>query len=207
MPLRTDDRSALQQLARDQLPGLYAFAWHLAGSDAEDLVQETLLRACRHFDSLRDTRAGGRWLRVILANVWRDRLRRQQRRPDELPVGEDEPFSLYQTLVDRDPLPYSDTLHVDFLGAFSRHDVHIVLDRLPPRYRRPLLLRYVEGYSTKEVAELLDLPHGTVLSQLHRGRQHFERAMWAYAEESDLLTGDAAATPVAEHDEDGQGGG
>ncbi len=185
--LETTHRTSLQALAREQLPGLYGLARQLAGRRAEDLVQETLLRACRAFDQLEDLQAGPKWLRVIMVNVWRDRLRRDGRTPDEVPVDAGGGFSLYQTLVDEDPLPYSDTLHVDFLGAFSQEDVHLVLARLPERYRAPLVLRYVEGFDTGEIADLLDLPAGTVYSHLHRGRQHFERALWQYAEESGLL--------------------
>jgi RNA polymerase sigma-70 factor, ECF subfamily len=185
--LRTGERRALQQLAREQLPGLYALARNLDGQDAEDLVQEALVRACRSFGDLRDRSAGPRWLRVILTNVWRDRLRADGRQPDEVPVGEEAEFSLYAALVDEDPLPYSDTLHVDFLGAFSRADVHLVLRRIPPHERAPLVLRYVEGFDTNEIAALLELPLGTVLSQLHRGRCRFERELWRYAEESGLL--------------------
>ena len=194
--LETTDRTSLQALAREQLPGLYALARQLAGQRAEDLVQETLLRACRSFDQLRDLQAGPKWLRVIMVNVWRDRLRHDGRTPDEVPVDTgDEGFSLYRTLVDEDPLPYSDTLHVDVLGAFSPEDVHLVLRRLPERYRAPLVLRYVEGFDTGEIAELLDLPPGTVYSHLHRGRQHFERALWEYAEECGLLEDVAGRTP------------
>jgi RNA polymerase sigma-70 factor, ECF subfamily len=185
--LRTHDRAMLQRLARQELPGLYALARHLDASDPEDLVQETLLRACRSFGSLRDRRAGGRWLRVILTNVWRDRLRKGDREPEEVLVDETAPFSLFRRLADEDPSPYSDTLHVDFLGAFSEVDVHEVLRRLPSRYRIPLVLRYVEGFSATETAEILELPPGTVFSQLHRGRERFEAEMWRYAEESDLV--------------------
>ncbi len=62
-----------------------------------------------------------------------------------------------------------------------------MLRRLPDRYRVPLVLRYVEGFDTGEIADMLALPAGTVYSHLHRGRQHFERALWEYAEESGLL--------------------
>jgi RNA polymerase sigma-70 factor, ECF subfamily len=191
--LRTRDRAALQQLAREQLPGLYALARYLDPAGAEDLVQEALLRACRSFGSLRDRRAGGRWLRVILTNVWRDRLRQDDREPDEILVDDTAPFSLFRRLADEDPDPYSDTLHVDFLGAFSEADVHEVLRRLPARYRIPLVLRYVEGFSATETAEVLELPPGTVFSQLHRGRERFEAEMWRYAEESGLVAPTAAA--------------
>jgi RNA polymerase sigma-70 factor, ECF subfamily len=205
--LDTAARTTLQQLAREQLPGLYALAWHLVGSDprAEDLVQETLLRACRSIDTLRDPQAAPKWLRVIMMNLWRDRLRAQGRRPHTEPVDttdECSEFSLYQTLVDEDPLPYSDTMHIDFLGSFSQHDVHHVLQRLPERYRVPLVLRYLEGFDTEEIAELLHLPLGTVYSHLHRGRQCFEQALWEYAEASGLTRTDlrqASETPPDTH--------
>jgi RNA polymerase sigma-70 factor, ECF subfamily len=190
--LKTSDRAEFQQLARDELAGLYALARRLSGRDAEDLVQEALLRACRSFSSLRDPRAGGQWLRVILTNVWRDRVRKDRREPTEVSLDDAEGFSLYRTLVDEDPFPYSDTLHLDFLGGFSEDDVHTVLQRLPARYRAPLLLRYMEGFPTKQIARLLELPIGTVLSQLHRGRKLFERALWDYAIESGATNGTAA---------------
>jgi RNA polymerase sigma-70 factor, ECF subfamily len=197
------ERAALQQLARDELPGLYAFARHLDADDAEDLVQETLLRACRSFGTLRDRAAGGRWLRTILANVWRDRLRKDQREPEEVPVDDHEP-SLYRRIAEEDPSPYSDTLHVDFLGAFSEADVHQVLQRLPTRYRIPLVLRYVQGFSATETAEILELPCGTVFSQLHRGRERFEAEMWRYAEESGLVPPASFATSGSPAHEDGR---
>jgi RNA polymerase sigma-70 factor (ECF subfamily) len=186
--VETSERAAFRQLAGDELPGLYALARRLGGRrDAEDLVQESLLRACRSFGSLRDRQAGGQWLRIILTNVWRDQVRKDARGPDEVPLDDVEGFSLYQTLVEEDPFPYSDTLHLDFLGAFSEDDVHCVLQRLPALYRAPLVLRYVEGFPTKQIARMLELPLGTVLSQLHRGRKLFEREMWAYADESGVL--------------------
>jgi RNA polymerase sigma-70 factor (ECF subfamily) len=144
-------------------------------------VQEALLRACRSFGSLRDRQAGAKWLRVILTNVWRDRLRRRARAPHEVPIDDVEAFSLFRTLIDEDPFPYSDTLHLDFIAAFSRADVQAVLEGLPERYRAPLVLRYVEGIATKQIARMLELPIGTVLSQLHRGRKLFERELWRYA--------------------------
>jgi RNA polymerase sigma-70 factor (ECF subfamily) len=84
-----------------------------------------------------------------------------------------EEFSLYQTLVEQDPLPYSDTLHHDFLQAFANEDVRQVLLRLPGIYRAPLVLRYMDGFATKEIARLLDAPLGTILARLHRGRAGF----------------------------------
>lgn len=195
--LETVDHTSLQELARAELPGLYALARQLTRTPAaaEDLVQDTLVRACRSYHTLKDVQAGPKWLRVIMVNLWRDHLRQRERRPDEVPVDPSpgpEHFSLYRTLADEDPLPWSDTMHIDFLGSFSSEDVHLVLQRLPDRYRAPLLLRYLEGFSTGDIAELLDLPPGTVYSHLYRGREQFERALWEHAEESGMLDDPAA---------------
>lgn len=178
-----------QALARAELPRLLALARRLTArdSDAEDMVQEALLRGYRAYAGLHDPSAGGAWLRTILVNVCRDRMRRHDRTFDELPVADPDDFSLYRRIAEEDPFPYSDTLHLDFLHAFGREDVRQVLLRLPESYRVPLVLCHMAGYATKEVAKLCDVPLGTVLARLHRGRKAFEREMWAYAEEMGLL--------------------
>ncbi|MBW3557841.1 MAG: sigma-70 family RNA polymerase sigma factor [Actinobacteria bacterium] len=185
----TSEKSVFQRVAIEQLPGLFALARNLTGADAdaEDLVQEALLRAYRSFHTLEETAAAGRWMRVILTNVWRDGLRKRRRSPREVAFDDVDDFSLYETLVEEDPFPYSDTLHLDFLGSFSEEDVHLVLRRLPELYRAPLVLRYIEEFPTKEVARLLGTPLGTALARLHRGRKLFEKAMWDYASEADAL--------------------
>jgi len=174
-------------MATQAIPGLYALARRLTDQSPEDLVQECLLRAFRAYGELADDAAGPAWLRRILVNAFRDRLRKEMRSVEEVPVEDVDEFSLYRTLAEEDPFPYSDTLHLDFLRAFGREDVRAVLLRLPVRYRAPLVLRYIEGFSTKEIARLLDEPLGTVLAQLHRGRKRFERELWDYANESGLL--------------------
>jgi RNA polymerase sigma-70 factor (ECF subfamily) len=174
-------------LAKESIPSLFGMARRLAGDGAEDLVQDCLMRAFRSFDSLEDRQAGLAWMQRILVNAYRDRLRKRSRTVQEVPVDEVDEFSLYRTLAEEDPLPYSDSLHVDFLHSFGREDVHAVLMRLPEIYRAPLVLRYMQGFSTKEIARLLDAPLGTVLARLHRGRKLFEKELWDYANEADLL--------------------
>ena len=176
-----------QQLARGELAGLYALAARLTHDDPEDLVQECLLHAYRSFSSLKESQAAGKWLRTILLNVWKDRLRKRGRSPHEVAFEDVEDFSLYRKIADEDPLPYSDSLHLDFLGAFSEEDVRAVLMRLPMHYRAPLVLRYMEGYATKEIARMLNTPLGTILARLHRGRKLFEKQMWEYATSQGLL--------------------
>lgn len=183
----TKQKEDFEALAREQLPRLYTLARRLVGERAEDLVQECLTRAFRSFDSLSAPEAGGRWMRSILVNTFRDGIRKQDRRVEEVTVDDIEGFSLYRTIADEDPLPYSDSLHLDFLRSFGREDVHEVLMRMPEIYRAPLVLRYMEGFATKEIARMLDVPLGTVLARLHRGRKLFERELWAYAKDADLL--------------------
>jgi RNA polymerase sigma-70 factor (ECF subfamily) len=192
---RDRTKDAFQRLAAAELPGLYSLARRLVREGAEDLVQEALTRAYRSFGTLKDDRAAGRWLKSILVNAFRDELRKRARSIEEFPVEEVEEvegFSLYRTLVEVDPLPYSDTLHVDFLGAFGKDDMRDVLMRLPEIYRAPLVLHYMDGFSTKEIARMLEMPLGTILARLHRGRKRFERELWAYAEETGLLIGETA---------------
>jgi RNA polymerase sigma-70 factor, ECF subfamily len=187
--VRDRTKESFQRLAAAELPALYSLARRLVRDGAEDLVQEALLRAYRSFGTLKDGAAAPRWLKSILVNVFRDQLRKQARSVEELQVGEIDDFSLYRTLVDEDPFPYSDMLHHDFLHAFAREDVREVLMRLPELYRAPLVLRYIDGFSTKEIARLLGVPLGTVLARLHRGRKRFESEMWTYANEAGLLVG------------------
>jgi RNA polymerase sigma-70 factor, ECF subfamily len=189
--VRDRTKQAFQRLVTVELPALYSLARRLVRSGAEDLVQETLLRGYRSFGTLKEDAAAGPWLKSILVNVFRDQLRKQARSVDELPVEEVEDFSLYRTLVEEDPFPYSDTLHHDFLRAFGKEDVREVLMRLPTIYRAPLVLRYMDGFATKEIARMLGVPLGTILARLHRGRKRFEIEMWAYAEEMGLLLGEA----------------
>ena len=124
-------------------------------------MQECLMRAFRSFDSLSAPEAGGRWLQTILVNTFRDGLRKDARRVEEVPVEDIDDFSLYRTIADEDPLPYSDSLHLDFLLSFGREDVYEVLKRMPKIYRVPLVLRYIHGFATKEVARMLHAPLGT----------------------------------------------
>ena len=188
-PARSTPRTkdAFQALARAQLPRLLALARRLTRDEAEDLVQEALLRGYLAYADLEADQAGGRWLQVILVNVHRDRERKRARSAEELPVADADDFSLYRKIVDEDPFPYSDTVHLDFLHSFTKEDVRQVLLRLPEIYRTPLVLCHMEGFATKEVARLCQAPLGTVLARLHRGRKAFEREMWTYAEEMGLL--------------------
>lgn len=182
-----DEKERFRLMAVAQLPRLYSIARRLAGNDAEDVVQESLLKAFRRFDQLDDESAASAWMVSILVNCCRDRGRARSRQPLEVNIDDIEEFSLYRKVAEDDPFPYSDSLHLDFLHQFGKEDVREVLAGLPDIYRIPLVLVYMDGFSAKEVAKLLERPLGTVLAQLHRGRKLFESRMWAYAVQNGLL--------------------
>jgi RNA polymerase sigma-70 factor, ECF subfamily len=182
-----EQKESFQRLATTQLPRLYALARRLVGDDAEDAVQDCLLKAYRGFRQLEDEVAAPAWLTSILVNCCRDRARSRARHPIEVELDELDEFSLYRKIADEDPFPYSDSLHLDFLQEFGAEDVRAVLATLPEHYRIPLVLTHMEEFATKEVARMLDLPLGTVLAQLHRGRKLFEKCLWEYAESNGLL--------------------
>lgn len=185
----TGARPRFGDVAKPHLPWLYSLARRLVSDPdiAEDLVQRCLLKAYRAYEDLRDVQAMPAWLKRILVNCCRDHLRSAQRGPAEEPIDDVPDGSLYRTLAIEDPFPYSDSLHLDFLSIFSTEDVWAVLEELKAIYRVPLVLVHMEGYSTAEVAELLDVPRNTVLSRLHRGRKLFEQTLWDYAQERGLL--------------------
>jgi RNA polymerase sigma-70 factor (ECF subfamily) len=182
-----DEKERFRTVATEQLPRLYAIARRLVGDDAEDAVQESLLRAFQKFSQLEEPGAAPAWMVSILINVCRDRGRLKARRPEEVSIEKVEEFSLYRTIANEDPFPYSDSLHLDFLHQFTKEDVHEVLSLLPEIYRIPLVLVHMDGFATKEVAKILDVPLGTVLARLHRGRKLFEKRMWDHAIESGML--------------------
>jgi RNA polymerase sigma-70 factor, ECF subfamily len=196
-PTVAEPEPSFGEVARPHLPWLYSLARRLVGDEdtAEDLVQRALMKAFGAFDDLRDVDAAPAWLKQILVNCCRDHLRHVARAADEESLDDLDGYSLYRTLAVEDPLPYSDTLHLDFLSSFTTDDVWAVLERVPHHHRIPLVLVHMEGYKTNEVAEMLGLPRNTVLSHLHRGRKRFERELWDYAEERDLLRDREGAAP------------
>src|SRR5690606_33963180 len=120
------------------------------GSGADDVVQETLVKAFRNYDDLRDPVAAPAWFRTILLNCVRDHFRRESAGPDEMPVEDISDYSGRRTGGEVDQSPYSETLlDLEFLRLFSEDDVWKVLDRLKPMYRVPLVLVHMETIPTR----------------------------------------------------------
>jgi RNA polymerase sigma-70 factor (ECF subfamily) len=187
------ERRSFADVARDHLDRLYGFCVRLTNdpTDADDLVQETLLRGMRAYDDLRDASRAKGWLFAIATNASRDLFRARSRQVSTVRfdgVDADDTFSLFQTIAIEDPFPYSDELHLDFLRLFRDDDVRAVFGSITPVFRLPLILTVVHGFSCKEAAAILEIPLGTLLSRLHRGRKQLERGLWDYAVTNGLVT-------------------
>ena len=161
------DSDRYRQLVEPLLGRLLAAARRCAGSpeEAEEWLQETLLRGWRGFGSLRDEAAAYGWLRRILHTVAAEQGRQQARRRTLVPIlAADDP--LFESTPAATPGPF-ETL----LERQSRDVLLQALDSLPEEFARVVALRDLEGLAYREIAELLDIPPGTVMSRLSRGRR------------------------------------
>lgn len=185
------DAPTFEAVVGPHLDYLYAFAYKLCGDRqmAEDVVQDALLRAYRAMARLRNQERPRFWLTKIVSSVCMDRFRSERGRQHDVSIDDERHFSLFDTLVEEDPFPYSDRLHLDFLDLFDDERLVAAIGRLHPTHRTALVLAYVYGYKAREIAELTNTGIGTVLSRLQRGRNQLERALWDVARERGLVEG------------------
>ena len=166
-------------------------------ADAEDLLQETFLKAWRSshtFERGTNLRA---WLFRIMTNTFINRWNAAKRRPVETDIEDVEDLYLYRRLGTLDPSALDSSAEDQMLALFTADEVKAALEDLPEAFRLPVLLADVDGFSYKEIAEMLEVPVGTVMSRLHRGRKAMQKRLYVYATERGLV--DAAA-------ETGEGG-
>lgn len=189
VPVAPAEHAAFAALVEPHLDHLYALALRLTGerTEAEDILQDALLRAYRALDQLRDRGRARFWLTKVLYSACRDRHRREAPHEEHDLSLDEGHFDLFDTLVEEDPFPYSDRLHLDFLDLFDDERLIEALRKIHPAHRSALVLAYVAGYKAREIAELTGTSVGTVLARLHRGRKQLERALWDYATERGLL--------------------
>lgn len=153
-------------------------------SEAEDLVQETFLRAYRFRHQFQVGTNFKAWLFKIQTNIFRSRYRKLWNSPQSLDDTED--FYLYQHLGP--DVPPGDDPAADVLDRLGVEEVRKAIEELPAVYRAAVLLTDVEGFSYKETAEILEIPVGTVMSRLHRGRRRLQKSLYDYAKESGVVT-------------------
>jgi RNA polymerase sigma-70 factor, ECF subfamily len=188
----TDDAELRDRFERDVLPllsSLYGAALRLTRNpaDAEDLVQETYLRAFRGFAGFQEGTNLKAWLYRILTNSFINTYRKKQREPRFVEGPDDiDEWYLFDKLGARSVEPSAE---VEVLDKIPDESVKAALESLPENFRLPVLLADVEGFSYKEIAEIMDTPVGTVMSRLHRGRKALQKALWDTAKERGLVDG------------------
>jgi RNA polymerase sigma-70 factor, ECF subfamily len=188
-PAGGDDAELRARFERDALPllpGLYSAALRLTRnpSDAEDVVQETFLRAYRGFAGFEEGTNLKAWMYRILTNTFINSYRKKKRQPTEVLEDELPDWYLYEQLGGEGAV---DSAETTVLESIPDEDVRAALDSLPEAFRMAVWLVDVEGFSYKETAEILDIPIGTVMSRLHRGRKALEKGLWEKVKERGLV--------------------
>ena len=166
-------------------PQLYAAALRMTRNpaDAEDVLQETLLKAYRGYHTYSTGTNLKAWLYRILTNTYINKYRRQARRPHEVELGELEDFYLFRRLGEEGGSGATRSAEDEALDRFVDEDIKAAVESLPENFRIPVLLADVEGFSYKEIAKIMEVPIGTVMSRLHRGRKALQQALWRFAQD------------------------
>ena len=175
--------------AMQHAPQLYSTALRMTRNraDAEDLVQETFIKAWRAFDSYQQGTNLRAWLFRIMTNTYINKYNAKQRRPDETELDEVEELFLYRRIGAFDQSAFGMSAEDQTLQLFTDDEVKNALENLPEQFLLPVLLSDVDGFSYKEIAEMLEIPIGTVMSRLHRGRKTMQKALYGYAKERGLI--------------------
>lgn len=187
MPPPADPRREhFEEEALPHLDALYRVALRLAGdaSDAEDLVQETMLKAFRAWHQYRPGTNVKAWLFTILRHTFINQYRRRKQRDETVDVHEAERFTVFRDVQDADP-------EGSFFARIVDDEILRAIDALAEEFRETLVLSDVEGLTYAEIAEVTGVPVGTVKSRLFRARQQLQRRLHRYAVEMGYVRGEA----------------
>jgi RNA polymerase sigma-70 factor (ECF subfamily) len=190
--LSKEDLKRFEQEAMPLAGALYGAALRLTRNpaDAADLVQETFLRAFRSWRQFQPGTNLKAWLFRIQTNLYISNYRSKKREP-QIVSGEIGDFDLYQSLSESGPRTESSAESI-VLESLGDDDIKAALANLPEDFRIPVLLADIEGFSYKEIADILGIPIGTVMSRLHRGRKALQKTLWGVAAERGLVGREAS---------------
>ena len=173
----------------EHMPSLYTAALRMTRNpaDAEDLVQETYLKAYRGFGGFQEGTNLKAWLYKILTNTFINTYRAKKRRPNESDIEDVEELYLYHRLGGLEAVAAGRSAEDQVLGHVTDAEVKEALESLPEQLRIAVLLGDVEGFSYKEIAEILGIPIGTVMSRLHRGRKALQKRLYDFGHDRGLV--------------------
>jgi RNA polymerase sigma-70 factor, ECF subfamily len=201
---RTDKRTEFEREALVHLDALYGAAYRLTRNprDAEDLVQDAVLRAYRFWDSFEKDSNCKAWLLRILTNTFINEYQRKKRSREVLDAAAAEQDATDGVLVHASAQLQRDAEAVLVERSVS-DDVQRALEALPEDFRTAVVLCDIEGLSYKEIAEIMECPVGTVMSRLFRGRRLLQGALREFAVAAGYVRDDAAAKPGSEKPDTG----
>ena len=184
--------SAKEQFTTDAMqyaPQLFSTALRMTRnrSEAEDLVQETYIKGWRSFHTFQEGTNLRAWLFRIMTNTYINKYNAQKRKGTEVELDDVEELFLYKRLGSIDQSQLSSSAEDQMLDLFTDDEVKNALESLPEDFRIPVLLSDVDGFSYKEIAEMLEIPIGTVMSRLHRGRKAMQKMLYEYARDKGLI--------------------
>ncbi len=184
--------SSQEQFTSDAMqyaPQLFSTALRMTRnrSDAEDLVQETYIKGWRSFHTFQEGTNLRAWLFRIMTNTYINKYNAQKRKGTEVELDDVEELFLYKRLGSIDQSQLSSSAEDQMIELFTDDEVKNALEALPEDFRMPVLLSDVDGFSYKEISEMLEIPIGTVMSRLHRGRKAMQKMLYEYARERGLI--------------------
>ncbi|HEY1636836.1 MAG TPA: sigma-70 family RNA polymerase sigma factor [Acidimicrobiales bacterium] len=183
------DKATFADQAMEFMPALYTAALRMTRNpaEAEDLVQETYLKAYRAFGSFEQGTNLKAWLYKILTNTFINAYRSRRRRPEQTEIEDVEDLYLYRRLGGLEAATAGRSAEEEVLDHFTDSDVKEALESLPESFRMTVLLADVEGFSYREIADIMEIPIGTVMSRLHRGRRALQKALLEFGMERGLV--------------------
>jgi RNA polymerase sigma-70 factor (ECF subfamily) len=183
------EQAQFAEQAMQYMGSLYSAALRMTRNpaDAEDLVQETYLKAYRAFGTFKEGTNLKAWLYRILTNTYINSYRARRRRPEQTDLDEVEDLYLYRRLGGLEAANAGRSAEEQVLEHFTEADVKAAVEALPDQFRMAVLLADVEGFSYKEIADILEVPIGTVMSRLHRGRKALQKTLLDFGKERGLV--------------------
>ncbi len=192
------DKDKFVEDSMEYMPQLYSAALRMTRNvqDAEDLVQETYLKAYRAYENFETGTNLKAWLYRILTNTFINIYRAKQRKPEESGLDDTEELYLFRKWGNSQNEMGRSAEEV-VLNSLTDDEVKEAIEALPEQFRIAVLLADVEGFSYQEIAEILGVPSGTVMSRIHRGRKLLQKYLHEYAVRRGLVKDDTLKVGVA----------